>query len=255
MAGLKEIRRRIKSVRSTKKITYAMKLVSAVKLRKAQDAVLRARDYTASLAKLMADVMREQDHAPVNHPLISAPEKFSKIRCLIIGGTRGLCGAYNMNVNKFAEQFLASKTAEGLEVQCVTLGKKPLDYFRHRKLPLFKSYDKLPEDPLAWPVEEIIAEAEEAFLKGEIGEVYVIYTRFKSAISISVTLDKLLPFEQPPPGPAGGAAPRAPSGLTLFEPSAQEVFSTLVPLCLRVRFRQAALDSKASEHGSRMTAM
>lgn len=257
MAGLKEIKRRLKSVNNTKKITYAMKLVSAAKLRKAQEAVVKSRAYTEELGKLMTSLAAEQAGSDFEHPLMQKRESVKNIRLVVIGGGRGLCGGYNSNVNKKAEAFMREKGASA-NVEAVIVGKKPAEFFRRIKRTYLESFEKLPEDANVWPIDEICQQLEVDFVSGKFDEAYIIYTKFKSALSINVMCDKILPMsaEVPAGGKAAAVAEHAaPSGVTLFEPSAQAVFAAILPRVLRTRVRQAALDSKASEHGSRMTAM
>ena len=251
MAGLKEIRRRLQSVRNTRKITYAMKLVSAAKLRKAQEAVMRTREYTAALYALLAEVSPEPGGSSP-HPLMKACEQVSKVRCVVLGGSRGLCGGYNTNVNRRIEQFLREQTALNHEVEWVIIGKKQADYFRRIKRPYLKSYETLPDDPNHWPFEEICRGLERAFLSGEAQEVHLIYTFFKSAISVRPMCGRLFPVD---PEAREDLPPVSAKGLTLFEPSAVSVFEALIPRIVNARVRQSALESRASEQGSRMTAM
>jgi len=251
MAGLKEIRSRLQSVRNTKKITYAMKLVSAAKLRKAQESVTRSREYTTALNRLLHELLAEG--VSLEHPLLEKREQVKNVRVLVVGGNRGLCGGYNSGINKRTDMFAREKSAAGVNVDWVLAGRKPAEYFRRFNRPYVASFEKLLEDANLWPFNEIVESFESDFLTGKVDEVYLIYTKFKSAISMTVTCDKLLPLE----GTAlkqevdGQGA----SGLTLFEPSAVEVFSALMPRIMNAKVRQAALDAKASEQGSRMTAM
>ena len=256
MAGLKEIKRRVKSVKNTKKITYAMKLVSAAKLRKAQEAVTRSRDYTNALSKLLQDLGGEQGLGDARHPLMDVRAEVKNIRILVIGGSRGLCGGYNSNVQKKIEELTAQqrKAHPAAKISSVLMGKRPADYYRRKKYEIFKSYEDLVDDPNRWPLEEVCRGLEQAFIAGEVDEVYVISTRFKSAISVFPTAERILPMASnvaEVSKPASGEV----TGTTLFEPSAAEVFSAIIPRIMRAKVRQAALDAKASEHGSRMTAM
>ncbi|MBN8548547.1 MAG: ATP synthase F1 subunit gamma [Deltaproteobacteria bacterium] len=255
MAGLKEIDRRRKSVRNTKKITYAMKLVSAAKLRKAQEAVTRSRQYTDAINGLLAQILQETGDGGFSHPLMQAHNEVKTIGFLVVGGGRGLCGGYNTNLNKKVDAFIKEKTASGATASIsYILGKKPAEHYRRVKREYVKSYEKLGEDANTWPVDEVCQELEQQFLDGKIDELYVIYTKFKSALSMTPTADKLLPMD-PSSLPAVSSTGAQGSGTTIFEPSAGEVFSALIPRIMRSKVRQAALDAKASEQGSRMTAM
>ena len=256
MAGLKEIKRRIKSVKNTRKITYAMKLVSAAKLKKAQDAVTASRAYTDTLFKLTAELSREQAGSEFTHPLMEKREQVKNVRFLVVGGSRGLCGGYNTNVNKKVEQGIKEvlETNPDANISTVIVGKKPAEYARRIKREYLASYEDLPEDPNTWPIDDICKEIELAYTREEIDEVYLVFTKFRSALSQTAMCEKLIPLE----GEAAAvetSEESAEPGITLFEPSAEEVFSAVVPRIVRSKVRQASLDAKASEHGSRMTAM
>lgn len=253
MAGLKEIKRRLDSVKNTKKITYAMKLVAAAKLRKAQEAVTRSRDYSNSLNDLMNNLIQQIDTSEFEHPLLTPHPEVKKVRLLVIGGSRGLCGGYNTNVNRKVESVFKSYTESGKSLpESVILAKKPAEYYRRTQKPYLISHENLPEDANLWPIDEVCRDLESSYTAGEVDEVYMIYTKFKSALSMTVMLEKILPME--PPRAAEGAETGT-SGVTIFEPSVEDVFGELVPRLLRTKVRQACLDAKASEYGSRMTAM
>lgn len=254
MAGLKEIKRRLRSVRNTKKITYAMKLVSAAKLRKAQESVVRTREYSNALNDLLATLVRETKNLDLAHPLMEARSEVRNICLLVIGGGRGLCGGYNTNVNKLVESTIRSLKARhpGAAIASVLMGKKPAEYYRRVRRDYSVAHEQLGEDANLWPIEEITREIELAFAAGTYDEVYVIFTRFKSAISMVPTCEKLLPLE------AQGIATETTgttTGSAIFEPSAADVYGAIIPRIVRMKVRQAALDAKASEQGSRMTAM
>lgn len=255
MAGLKELKVRIKSVQNTKKITYAMKLVSAAKLRKSQEAVVRSGQYTEALNRLLHELSMELAGVDFVHPLMQPRAEVRKIRLLVIGGGRGLCGGYNSNINRKIEALFKEKKAQNpaVEIETVILGKKPAEYYRRIRRSYLNSYEALPDDANQWPIEDVCRELEAAFVNGEADEVYVIYTKFKSALSMKVLAERLLPMEMGAEQESAQAGER--SGVTLFEPSVREVFTQIIPRIMRSKVRQAALDARASEHGSRMTAM
>ncbi len=256
MAGLKEIKRRLRSVKNTQKITYAMKLVSAAKLRKAQDAVASSRDYTNELNRLLTQLSAELEGSETSHPLLEKRASVRKVALLVVGGQRGLCGGYNSNVNKKSESFLTQKRSEGVDVTAFLLGKKPAEYFRRRSHKYLKALEELPESAALWPIEEVARELGDGFCASDFDEVWVVYTRFRSAISQQVQLEKLLPLD---PNIVADAAAQASvgkaSGVTLFEPSIAAVFAALMPRILGAKIRQYCLDAKASETAARMTAM
>jgi F-type H+-transporting ATPase subunit gamma len=255
MAGLKEIRRRLKSVHNTKKITYAMKLVSAAKLRKTQDAVVRSRGYTDALRDVLAQLQAGGDYT---HPLFEARPLIKSVCVLVIGGGRGLCGAFNTNTNRAADGLLKelSEKHPGAAISWVLVGRKPAEAFRRIERRYEEAFEVLPDDPAAWPINDICQKLEIGFLKHDYDQVYVVYTRFRSALSLVPTVEQLLPMSREAlveQGAGIGAADRP--DLVLFEPNPQRVFNAVVPRILRATVRQAAFDTKASEHASRMTAM
>ena len=195
MPSLKEFRVRIASVQSTKKITSAMKLVSAAKLRKTQDAVVRSRAYTDALRGILGQL---QGGSEFSHPLLETRATVKKVRVLVIGGQRGLCGGFNTNTNRRVEalyQELAKKHP-GVEVSAVLLGKKPAEYFRRVSRGYLDAVENLGDDPITWPTQEVCQRLEIDFLKGEFDELYVVYTRFRSAISTIPTAERLLPLDK-----------------------------------------------------------
>lgn len=256
MAGLKTIKRRLVSIKNTRQITRAMKLVSAAKLNRAQEAVARSREYSAALGGIMTSLLAEISAGETNHPLMQAREQVKKIRLLVVGGSRGLCGAYNTNVNKAVEAFLRDKKVSGIEVDSVIVGRKPSEYFRRLQHGYSNSYEKLAEDPNQWPIQEIAQNIEAAFIKGEVDEVYIVFTEFRSVMSQRVKVERLLPFSvEASKVETASAAGGATGGLTIFEPSRDQVFARIIPRLMRMKIQQASLESKASEHASRMTAM
>ncbi len=173
---------------------------------------------------------------------------------LVIGGSRGLCGGYNSNINRKVDAFYAQHKNSGASIHATLVSKKPADYFRRTGKTFEVSYENLPEDATRWEVEEMCKQLEDKFVSGKLDEVYMIYTKFKSALSMTVLTEKILPIV-PESIQAGIKAEKKNAGLVLFEPSPDAVFSALIPRMMRSRVRQACLDSKASEYGSRMTAM
>lgn len=250
MAGLKEIKRRLVSVKNTSQITRAMKLVSAAKLARAQEAVTKSQEYAETLQGLMRTILSQINVEDVEHPLLQKRDHVKKVRLVVVGGSRGLCGAYNTNVNKAVAAYFADSS--DVEIETVIVGKKPAEYYRRVKRTYLQSHEALPEDPNLWPLAEITENLKNDYISGEIDEAYLIFTHFKTVMSQQVRTEKILPFaieeskaEEIP----------ADQGLTIFEPSQEEVFANLIPRLMRVKIQQACLESKASEHASRMTAM
>lgn len=250
MANIKELRSRVRSVENTKKITYAMKLVSGAKLSRAQDAVTKARAYTSELNSLLNELLSE-GLPELSHPLMEKRETVTNLKILVVGANKGLCGAYNTNIHKRVLALIEEKKKQypGVNIDTVTLGKKPMEFFRRRSVQNSRTYDNLSEDANSWPFEDICHELEMDFREGRSDEILVVYTKFRSAISMTVTVESLIPFVVPQTTGEGS------SGATMFEPGPVEVFSALIPRLLRSKVRQACLDAKASELGARMTAM
>jgi F-type H+-transporting ATPase subunit gamma len=254
MAGLKDIKRRLKSVNNTKKITSAMKLVSAAKLRKTQDAVVRSRAYTDSLKGVLAQLGGDNEFT---HPLLQARSSVNKIRVLILGANRGLCGGFNTNVNRKVEALFKELSTKhpGAEITTQIIGKKPAEYYRRIGRQYLSSLETVADDPNEWPIQDVCQQLEVDFLRGDLDELYIVYTRFRSAISTVPMAEKLLPLSQEMLSGSQSASTGSATGITLFEPNPQRVFDAVVPRIVRATVRQAALDTKASEHASRMTAM
>ncbi len=272
MASLREIRLRVDSVKNTKKITYAMKLVAAAKLKRAQEAAQRGRAYTDQLNQMVSALVAELGTDGISSPFFASQENShasSKAKALIVvfGGARGLCGGYNTNLNRQLELWIKEQS-ERRDVEIVIVGRKPAEYCRRVGRSYVKAFEDAPEDAAKWPIEETAKIIEEKFLAGEVSEVHFLSTKFKSAISMTPTVTKLLPMDASAlistatvaSGTSSGTAQdtkaeASNSGLTLFEPSAQEVFAAILPRLLRSKLRQGAFDAKASETGARMTAM
>lgn len=258
MPGLRDIKRRLQTVKNIRKITYAMKLVSTAKLKKSQEAVVNTREYTTALRDLIQELRAHaiSSQLKLSHPLMQIREEKKKICLVVIGGSRGLCGGYNTNLNKKLDASLIElqKQHPSASFDFIVLGKKPAEHFRRVKIDALRTYDSLSEDPYEWPCEEVASILEQGYSAEEFDEVYLLYTKFKSAISVTPVCDQLLPI-----------IPRAKTddkefshpemGDIIFEPSPEVIFNSIIPKIINVRLLQAGLDAKASEHGSRMTAM
>ena len=259
MAGLRDIKRRLTSVKNTKKITYAMKLVSAAKLKRAQDAVVRSRDYTKSLQRLVGELTVELGAKEFAHPLCENRPTIKNIALIVVGGNRGLCGGYNTNVNRKIESFTKEVASNypGATIKNFAMGRKPAEYLRRTNRSIEISYEDLSEDPTKWSYDEVLNTVEEKFLKGEFDKVFVMYTQFRSALSMTVEIETLLPMASSITEDTSSmfAAKNTFPGKTIIEPSVEEAFLAALSRVFRVRLLQAALDAKASELASRMTAM
>ena len=240
MAGVRDIRRRIRSVRNMEQITKAMKMVSAAKLRKAQQKLSAARPYSNQLQGVLERL--SQDSADASHPLL-AKRPVQKVVYVLISSDRGLCGGYNANLIRKTSALIAESPQE---VKLVTVGRKGRDFFRRGKIEFLAEFVALGDDPNFNQAKEIAQEVIRLYEQGEADEVYLMYNEFVSAMTQRPTQLKLLPIEKPE-GKHGKQY--------IFEPSADEILARLLPKYVETQVFRTLLEGKASEQGARMTAM
>jgi F-type H+-transporting ATPase subunit gamma len=243
MADLKALRKRIASVRSTQQITRAMKMVSAAKLRRAQEAAERARPYAAKLSEMFAAVVA--DLGEEAHPLLARREE-KRADLILFTSDRGLCGAYNANLLRLALRAIDDSPAE--HVAAVAIGRKGIESLKRRGSQPFFERTQVQNASLVEVAREIGQTVMHRFADGETDAVYLVYSRFRSAISQEPTLVQLLPV-RPPEGGARTAVEY------IFEPPRPELLGRLLPRYVEALLLQGLLESIASEHGARMTAM
>jgi F-type H+-transporting ATPase subunit gamma len=254
MASLIDTRRRIKSVKNTQQITKAMKMVAAAKLRRSQDRVIAARPYAATLEATLASVASrvppKEDGTPAHPLLTTRPEK--KVLLVIVTGDKGLCGAFNTNVNRAAGNFLRETRAKYVEsVRLLTLGRKGVDFWKRRSFEIVDAKPGLFQS-FGYETAATIARALAArFVEGDVDAVYVLYNEFRSVISQVVRLKRLLPVELP----AVKAEEAASTVDYLYEPGPEAILEKLVPRHLEFQLYRVLLESNAAENGARMTAM
>ena len=261
MASLRDIRKRIRSVKNTRQITKAMKMVSAAKLRKAQDAIIAARPFAQMLDQIISDLATRSGGEELAHPLLTS-RPVRKVELLLLTSDRGLAGGFNSNVIRRASRFIYENS--GMEIEVSTVGRKGNDFFRNRGQKMRKDFGFLFQR-LDYPHASQVAEEMSArFLKGEVDAVYVVYNEFLSAISQKVSVAQLLPLQTlsvgaPTAAEAGTVAPVAAPTPTLvdfkYEPGRQDVLDRLVPQAVAIKLYRSLLESVASEHGARMSAM
>jgi F-type H+-transporting ATPase subunit gamma len=247
--SLRDIRGRIGSVKNTRQITKAMKMVAAAKLRRAQDAITRARPYAALLEQALSRIAaRASAEGQATHPLLATrPAQTAEL--VLLTSDRGLAGAFNSNVLRRAQRFMVENSDRYGEIQISTMGRKARDAFRARKTPIRKDFPGIHQTLSYERAAEIAKEFAGRFLDGQVDAVFLVYNEFKSAISQTVVVRQLLPIET-------GGEDRAASGFDfLYEPGRKELLGELVPKHLAIQVWRALLDSAASEHGARMTAM
>ena len=245
MANLKEIRNRIASVSSTMQITSAMKMVSAAKLKKAQDAITAMRPYSDKLTELIQDLSASSDTDQPNPFTVVRQEE--KILLVAITSNRGLCGAFNTNVIKETLR-LSKEEFEGKTVELVTIGKKGSDILS-KSLPFKSSHDDVFDDLTFENTAKVAKSIMEAFVGSEYDKVILIYNRFKNAATQLITVEPFLPIV------SESSEEETSNGDYIFEPSQAEIINELLPKSLKIQLFKAIRDSLASEHGARMTAM
>jgi len=247
--SLRDIRRRIGSVKSTQQITKAMKMVAAAKLRRAQEAITRARPYAVLLEQTLSRVAsRARAEEAAAHPLLS-PRPARVAELVVITSDRGLAGGFNSNVVRRAQRFLVENAGTYERVFVSTIGRKGRDSLKARRVAMRKDFTGVHARLSYEKAHEIAAEYAERYLAGEVDAVFLLFNEFKSAISQTVRLKQFLPVETAPVSEAGASAD------FLYEPARAELLADLVPRHLDVQVWRALLDSAASEHGARMTAM
>ncbi len=252
MPSLKAIRRRIASVKNTQKITRAMKMVAAARLRRATQRISEARPYAVKTAEVLRSVARGAGDEGV-HPLL-ASRPVAKVLLVVFTSDRGLAGAFNSAMLRASTARLRELQEQGFTVELATVGRKGRDFFRRRDVPIAMEYTGLPEGD-AQRAAEVAADFMEAFTSGRFDQVILAFSEFKSAISQKPTFVQVLPIDT---GVTATAADDAgPKTLTdmIYEPSREALLERLLPMYVKVTVRRALLESAASEHGARMTAM
>jgi len=254
MAGgsLRDYKRRIRSVKNTQQITKAMKMVAAAKLRKAQEKAESSRPYTETLQGTMARVAAYS--GDVTHPLLAVREDVVKVGYIVITSDRGMCGAYNTNIIKAANEKIAFDETERKVVPAiVAVGRKARDFYRKR-VGLEAEYINL-GDNVAYPdAREIAGFVMDAYSQEDLDEVYIVYSKFINAIRQIPTVVKLLPIETEQNDLEQEKAVEA-NWDYIFEPNAEELMVTILPKYVANLIYHAMMEGKASEHGARMTAM
>ncbi|MBL1176110.1 F0F1 ATP synthase subunit gamma [Pantanalinema sp. GBBB05] len=275
MANLKGIRDRIQSVKNTQKITEAMRLVAAAKVRRAQEQVIATRPFADRLAQVLYGLQARLRFSEANLPLLKE-RQVKRVGLLVVSGDRGLCGAYNTNIIRRAENRAKELQAEGLEYRFILVGRKATQYFQRREQPIELTYTGLEQIPTAAEASQIADGLLSLFLSEEVDKIELVYTRFVSLISSRPVIQTLLPLD--PQGlvaeddeifrltTRGGqfeverskrATPevRAYPQDMIFEQDPVQILDALLPLYLNNQLLRAMQESAASELAARMTAM
>jgi len=244
MASLKDLRRRIRATKSTQQITKAMEMVAAAKLRRAQQRAQAASPYAAKISEMLANLAGAASE--LEHPLF----KVREVKCtalVLVTAERGLCGAYNTNLIRVAEQRLKSAPEGSLKL--VLVGKKGREYFKRRSYPILGTYADLPAEASLDLSRQLTADLTAHFLDGTVDRVEVVYTHFVNAITRKIMTEVFLPVG------GGEAKVEGPERATIFEPDAESIFAELLPRYATAKLYASMADALASEHSARMVAM
>lgn len=249
MPNLKDIKHRISSVKNTQKITSAMKMVAAAKLRRAQQAIENARPYAARMRSTLEEVAGSM--GTVEHPLFEAREEVRTLELIIVTSDRGLAGAFNNAVIKFAEGVLKEREASLAKVSLTLLGKKVGDYYKRRRADDIREARPVGKSIQYADAAEVARGVARRFEAGEVDEVVLIYSEFVTTMTQTPRSVRLLPFS----APEAFAKDDADASPYEIEPSAESLLAVLVPKAVEVEVFRALLESQAGEHAARMTAM
>ncbi len=248
MANLKDIRSRIQSVKNTQQITKAMKMVSAAKLRRAQENIINCRPYASKILNLIKDISASDE---LSHPLLNSKQTPNKILYVVLTSDRGLCGGFNNNLSRWAYKNSLKLQSKYEQLDFYFIGKKAADFFKTKDIKPIKAMENLAKEisyDLARSVSEDLLKY---FTEGKYDEIHLIYNEFKSAIAQEIVSEKLLPLDVE-------ISDSVESEISVdfkFEPSAQKMLDPLLKKNFAVQIYRAMSESIAAEHAARMTAM
>lgn len=245
MAGSREVKRRIKSVENTRKITRTMELVATSKLKRASDRVKAALPYSESLTELVRSLYAPE--LAEHYPLLRQPERVGRAAILLLTANRGLCGAFNANLIREARELSEKLQGEGVATELHIVGKKGIAYFRFRGADIAMARTDIGDDPSSDEAEELVGSLRVRFEQGELDAVYVVSAQFLSAMSTPPQTTQLLPIKPPEGGRSMDAF--------ILSPSAGEIIEKLLPLYLRNTVYRAMVENAAGEQGARRAAM
>jgi F-type H+-transporting ATPase subunit gamma len=255
MATLREIRRRISGVKNTQKITKAMKMVAAAKLRRAQDAVISARPYARKLKELLQNISSVSEVTA--HPLFTERE-IKSVAVIVVTADRGLCGAFNSNIIRTAVHYIQNNyeklNSEG-KVKLVCIGRKGSDFFSKNNYLIIGKYTGIYGNLNYSHAQTITDEVVRGFNLSEYDRVEIIYNEFKSIVQQKVVTEQILPIKSLPVDLKNPQPQQSTKSNYIYEPSSEAIISSLIPKHLTFQLWHALLESNASEHGARMAAM
>jgi F-type H+-transporting ATPase subunit gamma len=252
MPSLKDIRIRIDSTKNTQQITKAMKLVSAAKLRRAQNQIVNMRPYATTLLKVIADIAATNR---VSHPLMAPSAETKKVLLVVLTSDRGLCGAFNSNINKFAEAYYKEHKNKLEKLDFFFIGRRGLDFFGRRGVKPIESVLKLDKDVSYELASRVAERLIRDYLAGQYDEIRLIYNEFKSAISQKVVSETLLPVDVTTTSFGSSTVGTAFSVDMIYEPEPDKIIDALLLKAFSVQIYRCMCESVASEHGARMASM
>lgn len=246
MASLKSIKKRIVSVKNTRQITKAMKMVSAAKLRRAQENVVAARPYAKKLGEVLQTLSANLEGDA--HPLLEKREA-KKLLLIVLTSDRGLCGGFNTNLCKAADRFLKEKQGAFEQISVMTVGRKGYEFLKSRYT-VYKNFSNVLAKPNYQTAATIAQEVIDGFVAGEYDQVELLFNSFRTVMSQDITFQQMLPVVPE----ASGASDETPVEF-IYEPSVGELLAEILPKNIEVQIFKAMLETVAGEHGARMTAM
>ncbi len=253
MANLKDLRLRIASVRNTQQITKAMKMVSAAKLRRAQNSIVNLRPYARKLLEVIADIAVSRR---VSHPLLSSVTNPKKVLVVVLTSDRGLCGGFNANINRFAYRFYQENKGKYETLDLLFIGRKGVDFFKARKVTGIDAIYNLAREVSYGLAAKVADRLMESFVDGGYDAVHIIYNEFKSAIAQEIVCEQLLPVDLKKSSFDPASETKNPFSQDLiFEPAPEEMIDELLQRHFAVQVYRCMSESVAAEHGARMTAM
>ena len=244
MASARDIKRRIKSVKSTQQITKAMKMVSESKLRKSQATVQSIRPFAHKIEDVILSVSSSAEH-----PFLRDRDKINKVCYLVIGSDRGLCGGFNGNLHRFLDHTLAAETHD---YDIAVIGRKVKEHCDRMGYPVSFNYTRIGDNPGFYQAQELARIMRTAYEHGEYDEIYIVYSEFKSAMSQVPRVKRLLPVQTPQRNEENS---RLLDADYIFEPNREQILDTILPQYVDILVYSSLQEAKASEHGARMTTM
>ncbi len=250
MAKAREIKRRIRSIKSTQQITKTMEMVSTSKLKKAQKKLLDSRPYNKALKEMTTELLQSLGGGSVNQ-LMKSYDRIGSIIVLLITSNRGLCGAFNNNLIRLCKETIDTYRESGINTRLFISGKKGASFFRYLKYPIEESFTELADLPTLDGLSPLSTTLIDEFISGRAHEVHVIYSSFQSVMSQKPVLERILPIRE---GTAAEEDFRV-EDKYIIEPSAESILESLLPAFVKNMVYQTFLETHTSEHGARRTAM